>query len=64
MKKLPRIVYVRWEEDDEEPYLLAGEELEGTAADGYKTGVYELRDALLTKTVIKKKRSGTRTWFE
>jgi hypothetical protein len=52
MKKLPKTVYVQWDESGNEPYLTAETSKEKTAFDDGVIGVYELKDTKARRTEI------------
>jgi len=49
MKSLPRVVYVKWEREGDEEYLLVSEKMDGIGSDGEKIGVYELKQVKIKR---------------
>lgn len=52
--KLPSTVYVKWEPDDEAPFLIASEDIESEETTGTYVGIYalvEVRQVRILKTL-------------
>lgn len=64
-RKFPKTVYLRWEGDEDEPYLVGQASLRDTVDEpGIDVGFYQLVMDVETKTSLSYRPKGTKTWEE